>query len=126
MEASDGVAKVTRHIKFLEAELGRISGTPGSTLPVDKDLYRELVLAMLIDLDEMRVFLARHDEPLAETGCTGLHLVRRGSDVEAWIKRHRDCQAADSQAWHAVDWMLDDYRERADMGVTLKGHIDRH
>lgn len=57
---------------------------------------------------------------------------RRGDPVEAWIKRHRDECAELSPAdaahygthanppqWHALDALLDDYRDHADTGTPL-------
>lgn len=53
----------------------------------------------------------------------GEHEARRGSDVEAWIKRYReqfrDSSGALTGAWYAIDGLLDDYREHADCGVGL-------
>jgi hypothetical protein len=47
------------------------------------------------------------------------HIPHRGSDVEAWLKRHRDEYAADSDDWRALDVALDDYRLAADLGRDL-------
>lgn len=49
------------------------------------------------------------------------HQPRRGSDVEAWLKRKRD-EISDLDAPAArfvLDDLLDDYRLRADTGVPL-------
>jgi hypothetical protein len=52
------------------------------------------------------------------------HQPRRGSDVELWLKSHRDEYerwgvGISSFAWYAIDMVLDDYRLRADTGSTL-------
>jgi hypothetical protein len=51
------------------------------------------------------------------------HKPERGSDVDAWIKRHRE-QHRDGDglltgAWYAIDGLLDDYRDHADTGTSL-------
>ena len=54
-----------------------------------------------------------------------IHEPRRGSDVEAWIKRARESQRAGHSlqsrtgAWYVLDDLLDDYREHADTGTPL-------
>jgi hypothetical protein len=50
----------------------------------------------------------------------------RGSDVEAWLREHRDrCQHyGDRQGYLLLDSMLDDYRLRADMGRALRDDMD--
>lgn len=47
----------------------------------------------------------------------------RGDEVEAWIKRERDRygEVLDLE-WHALDDLLDNYREHADTGTPL--HVD--
>jgi tetraacyldisaccharide-1-P 4'-kinase len=60
----------------------------------------------------------REDRAGGEPG----HVARRGTDVEAWIKRHRDnCHIADGRGhdWAVLDDLLDDYRLHADTGVPL-------
>ena len=59
------------------------------------------------------------------------HNPRRGSDIEAWIKAARDSWADDGVTrsgrvrptrtvqWYVLDELLDDYRERADIGAAL-------
>lgn len=56
------------------------------------------------------------------------HEARRGSDVEAWIKRRRD--ELDGQAggditaeWMSLDSLLDDYRLHADTGTPLTEEV---
>lgn len=51
----------------------------------------------------------------------GPHLPFRGSDVEAWLKDHRErCLLyGDRQGYLLLDSMVDDYRLRADMGRSL-------
>jgi hypothetical protein len=48
---------------------------------------------------------------------------RRGDPVEAWIKRTRDAltldRGDDGPAWHALNDLLDDYRDHADTGTPL-------
>lgn len=56
------------------------------------------------------------------------HTAHRGSDVEAWIKRWRDAHDSDSAGWvhhvhHAIDAMLDDYRDHADTGTPLNERV---
>ncbi len=47
------------------------------------------------------------------------HAPHRGSDVEAWIKRHRDQFRPDQTDHLALDLALDDYRQHADTGTPL-------
>lgn len=51
------------------------------------------------------------------------HEPRRGSDVEAWIKSHRETYRAAADptagAWHALDRLLDDYLAHAAAGIPL-------
>lgn len=47
------------------------------------------------------------------------HSPRRGSDVEAWLKAERDKYQERTEAWYALDELLDDYRLRADTGRGL-------
>ena len=54
------------------------------------------------------------------------HQPRRGSDVEAWIKRERDLNAPGCGEHTALDDLLDDYRLRADEGRTLTDMEDHH
>jgi hypothetical protein len=51
------------------------------------------------------------------------HESRRGSDVEAWIKRHRELYGRTDDKWHAIDYMLDDYRDHADTGTPLDREV---
>lgn len=46
---------------------------------------------------------------------------RRGDPIDAWIKRRRDelGRGDGGSAWHALDDLLDDYREHADTGTPL-------
>jgi hypothetical protein len=44
---------------------------------------------------------------------------RRGDAVEAWLKRRRDEYAPDIQAWHAINNLLDEWREKSDYGLAL-------
>ena len=49
----------------------------------------------------------------------------RGSEVERWVKHWRDNYAARDEGgnppeWHALDALLDSYREMADAGMTIK------
>jgi hypothetical protein len=54
------------------------------------------------------------------------HEPRRGSDVEAWIKRRRDeHDSPDLRArWFVLDDLLDDYRLHADCGVPLHQEVE--
>lgn len=47
------------------------------------------------------------------------HQACRGDDVEAFIKRQRDEYEPTSPEWHALDGLLDDYRQCADTGMPL-------
>jgi hypothetical protein len=55
------------------------------------------------------------------------HEARRGSDVEAWLKRWRDAFALDDpearKAYVAFDAALDDYRDHADTGTPLDQEV---
>jgi hypothetical protein len=66
--------------------------------------------------------LTRHTEQEAEQAGMGAH-PERGDEVEAWLKRRRDSHVDaggwGSPEWHAVDSLLDDYREHADTGTPL-------
>jgi hypothetical protein len=46
---------------------------------------------------------------------------RRGDDVEAFIKRHRD-ECSTGAVYDALDDLLDDYRLHADTGTPLSIH----
>jgi hypothetical protein len=53
------------------------------------------------------------------------HYPRRGDDVEAWLVRMRDNQPLgisidDDAPWHALNDLVDRYRECADYGLTLR------
>lgn len=65
---------------------------------------------------------------LVEAVSTTEHRPERGSNVEAWIKHYRDQHRATdgtlTGAWHAVDGLLDDYREHADTGTPLSLTVD--
>lgn len=52
------------------------------------------------------------------------HQARRGDEVEAWLKRHRDAYPDTSIAWIKIDGLLDDYRLHADTGTPLSGEVD--
>lgn len=57
------------------------------------------------------------------------HLPRRGSDVEAWLKRRRDEWAPNEagvwpDAHHALDGLLDEYRRCADYGLPLNASLE--
>lgn len=53
------------------------------------------------------------------------HLPTRGDEVEAWIKRARDRHSRAWQhnlsfhSWNTLDFLLDEYRLRADMGMGM-------
>lgn len=53
------------------------------------------------------------------------HQPMRGSDVEAWLKRHRDDIGPSEYGplKDLVDWLLDDYREHADTGTPLDREV---
>lgn len=56
------------------------------------------------------------------------HRPRRGSDVEAWLKRHRDgwlpSSPSGADVHRALDGLLDEYRDRADYGLPLDAPLD--
>lgn len=52
------------------------------------------------------------------------HSPTRGSDVEDWLKRHRDRCAKGTPWFSTVDELLDDYRLRADTGLDLDADLD--
>lgn len=95
-------------------------GNPGCavTMQVDVDHTDNTVaLSMtypgcvtVVDLDTLRALLYPGPQP---------HTPDRDSDVAAWIKRERDGFPNDSDTYLALDWLLDDYRERADTGTPL-------
>jgi hypothetical protein len=47
------------------------------------------------------------------------HTPRRGSDVEAYIRGFRDMYPKGTPWWATLDELLDDYRLRADTGLSL-------
>jgi hypothetical protein len=55
------------------------------------------------------------------------HTPRRGSDVEAWIKAHRDHWLLQTRQhageYVALDNLLEEYRLRADTGLSLSDDI---
>jgi hypothetical protein len=56
------------------------------------------------------------------------HQPERGSDVEAWIKRHRDAistraNSAARTARDTLDDLLNDYRDHADCGTPLDREV---
>lgn len=93
-------------------------GTPGCavTMQVDVDHTDNTVALTMtyrvtvVDLDTLRALLYPGPQP---------HTPDRDSDVAAWIKRERDGFPNDSDTYLALDWLLDDYRERADTGTPL-------
>ncbi|WP_045740756.1 hypothetical protein [Actinoplanes rectilineatus] len=60
-------------------------------------------------------------------GRPAVHEAMRGSDVEAWLKRHREAyrepDGTVTGAWHAIDGILDDYRDHADTGTPLSSEV---
>lgn len=57
------------------------------------------------------------------------HRPRRGSDVEAWLKRHRDGWAPHEgagwqEAYRVLDELLDEYRQRADYALPLDATLE--
>lgn len=54
------------------------------------------------------------------------HRPRRGDDVEEWLKRRRDAwnRTGERPEFHALDSLLDRYRECADYGLTLRPEDD--
>jgi hypothetical protein len=73
-------------------------------------------------------FLRGTRAPRWPAGAEVLHRPRRGGDVEAWLKGHRDRHVSSEGlpigAWYAVDDLLDDYREHADHGTPLDRRPD--
>lgn len=56
------------------------------------------------------------------------HVARRGTDVEAWLKRWRDAYRSQpielvGEAASALDDMLNDYRDHADTGTPLGAEV---
>jgi hypothetical protein len=47
------------------------------------------------------------------------HQPNRDCDVARWLKAKRDAQGRRSEEWWAIDEILDEYRARADYGLTL-------
>jgi hypothetical protein len=53
------------------------------------------------------------------------HRPRRGSDVEAWLKRRRDeWVPRGSEVHRALDGLLDEYRRRADYALPLDAPLE--
>jgi hypothetical protein len=50
-------------------------------------------------------------------------LAERGDEVAAWLKRQRDSHPR-NDVWHALDWVLDDYRLHADTGTPLSENVE--
>ena len=57
------------------------------------------------------------------TAPLGAHQPTRGSDVEAWIKAMRDRHPR-TPWWTTLDELLEDYRLRADTGLSLSAPIE--
>jgi len=51
------------------------------------------------------------------------HTPRRSSDVEAWLKAQRDRFDVGGLCWHALNDLLDDYRDHADTGTPLTAEV---
>lgn len=77
-----------------------------------------------------KIWIGEHDDPpnISEianavlTALSNTHIPHRGSDVEGFIKRHRDERIGlgmSHGSYQALDWLLDDYRLHADTGVPL-------
>ena len=49
---------------------------------------------------------------------------KRGDEVETWIKNFRGKFSKVSDEWHAIDWLLDDYRLHADTGTPLHAEVE--
>lgn len=49
---------------------------------------------------------------------------KRGDEVEAWLKHVRDEYPHGYGEWNALDNLLDEYRLRADTGLTLDRPIE--
>lgn len=48
------------------------------------------------------------------------HQPMRGDPVETWLKYNRDLHTPPTTLeWEAINWLLDEYRERADTGRPL-------
>lgn len=60
---------------------------------------------------------------------TAPHVARRGSDVEAWIKRERDrfggpgAHQRDASSWYVLDALLNEYRDHADTSTPLDREV---
>lgn len=51
--------------------------------------------------------------------CVKPHEPRRDDDVAEWLKEKRDAHRPHSEGWEWMDWILDEYRLRADLGKNL-------
>jgi hypothetical protein len=72
--------------------------------------FRPVMLDLICEVERLR----REHEP------------RRGSDVEAWIKWHRDRNPKGSDCshgWYVLDDLLDSYREHSDTGTPLSAAV---
>lgn len=59
------------------------------------------------------------ERPLTSWSAAGKLLPHRGDAVAEWLKGYRDGLVQGTTAWYAVDDLLDEYRLRADLGLTL-------
>lgn len=49
---------------------------------------------------------------------------QRDDEVAKWLRRKRDDHYPHSEAWEYIDWILDEYRLRADYGRSLTDSLD--
>lgn len=49
---------------------------------------------------------------------------KRGDEVEAWLKGHRDGVEKKSIGWWVLDDLIDEYRLRSDYGKSLTDDIE--
>ncbi len=82
----------------------------------DGHLYVEFTAE---DLDDISVDLRALAPPTEAQ-----HRPRRDDDVETWLKRMRDRNSSHPEYPHAIDGLLDRYRECADYGLTLRPEDD--
>jgi hypothetical protein len=79
------------------------------------------LIRQLLDRAATRQFLeaVTHSGPAYQTPARP----RRGDQVEAWLKAHRDQRATKTDEWVVIDELLDDYRLHADTGTPLGQHV---
>lgn len=75
-----------------------------------------------MDKDRARLRLASDPKPpgaTLEEIMQGITYPMRNDGVAPWLKRCRDAHPVRSAEWHAIDRLLDEWREKADYGLAL-------